>query len=296
MAKWILRVLIALVAVVIVAVGVVYGLSQQHLSRRVDVPQSTLAADLSSGDARRGAHVAVITECTNCHGVNLGGRLFIDDPALGTFYAPNLTRGAGGAASRYSDADWVRALRYGGAPDGRPLAIMPSRNLAELSDGDFIDLIAYVRSVPGVSNTTPPIRVGPVGRTLLATGKISMPADQIRAEKPTPSTVAPGVTVAYGGYLTRVGQCMDCHGAHLSGGHIAGPPSAPPAQNLTTTGHLGQWTFEQFKTTLRTGRRPDGSTIDSFMPWPEVAQMTDDELNAVYLYLKSLPARPTDTG
>jgi hypothetical protein len=49
-------------------------------------------------------------------------------------------------------------------------------------------------------------------------------------------------------------------------------------------------------TTLRTGVKPDGQQINKFMPWNWKGQMTDDELKAVWAYLKSLPALPTSTA
>ena len=297
MLKWFLRALIALVLLVILAAAVVYAMSQRRLTQRVTVPQEALSVHLAGGDVRRGAHFATaIAECMNCHGSNAGGRLFVNDGALGTYYAPNLTRGPGGAAATFTDADWERALRFGAAPDGRPLLIMPSRDFAELSERDFADIVAYIRSLPPVTNTTPPPHVGPVGRFLFAIGQLRIGAEEIHRDAPAPSTVQPAVSVAYGRYLARIGGCMDCHGAHLSGGHLEGAPSDPPAQNLTRGGDLGHWSFEQFTRTLRTGRRPDGSSLASFMPWPQVGQMNDDELRAIFLFLKSVPPRQSGTG
>jgi len=292
MLKWALRVLIAIVVLVVAAVAVVYALGQYKLSRTVTVPQSALAEQLAQGDPKRGAHlVTVVMRCTTCHAANGGGALLLQNFALGTIYSANLTRGPGGIG-QFSDADWVRALRFGGAPDGRPLIVMPSRDFAELSHGDLTDTVAYFRSLPPVSNTVPPPRLGPLAVAGVALGMFHPDADDIRKDAPTPSNVSPAVSVAYGRYLARVGGCMDCHGAHLSGGHM---PDGAIAPNLTRSGDIGHWTFKQFTRTLRTGRRPDGTRLAKQMPWPEVGQMTDDELHAIYLSLRSTPPGPSGT-
>jgi len=37
----------------------------------------------------------------------------------------------------------------------------------------------------------------------------------------------------------------------------------------------------------------DGSAINPFMPWKSFAKMTDNEIIAIWLYLKSVPPKPT---
>jgi len=93
-----------------------------------------------------------------------------------------------------------------------------------------------------------------------------------------------------GRYLADIAGCHGCHGTGLSGGPVAGPPGLPPASNLTTAG-IGDWTEADFVRAMRNGRRPDGSSLDPFMPWEVFGKMTDDELHALWLYLRSVPAR-----
>ena len=62
--------------------------------------------------------------------------------------------------------------------------------------------------------------------------------------------------------------------------------------NLTPGGELQGWTEEMFINTLRTGVTPSGHQLDNqYMPWKQSSQMTDDELKAVFLFLRSLPAK-----
>jgi len=108
-----------------------------------------------------------------------------------------------------------------------------------------------------------------------------------------PASVPREPTAAYGRYLANVAGCHGCHGYGLSGGRVAGPPGLPPARNLTrdvATG-LAAWTEADFTRAMREGRRPDGAPIDGFMPWRQFRRMTDDELHALWLYLRSAPPR-----
>jgi len=236
-----------------------------------------------------------VTNCIECHGSDGGGGPFITDSAMAVLNAPNLTRGAGGVGAQYSDTDYDRALRRGIRPDGTRLIIMPSWGYAALSDSDAASIVAYVRTLPPVDRATPRVRLGPVGRILVATHKLRFDATRIADEGPPPPPPPPMMQVEYGKYLTRIGGCMSCHGAHLSGGHLEGPPDVPPASNLTPTG-IGAWSAPMFMITLTKGRDPLGHDLHPFMPWRTIRNMTDMELEAIYDYLKTVPPRETGNG
>ena len=72
-----------------------------------------------------------------------------------------------------------------------------------------------------------------------------------------------------------------------------GPWGISFAANLTPdkeTG-LGSWTADTFKKAMRTGRHEgEGRPILPPMPWYGLAPMTDDDLNAIFAYLRSIPA------
>ena len=74
---------------------------------------------------------------------------------------------------------------------------------------------------------------------------------------------------------------------------FVGPWGISYAANLTpdsATG-IGAWTEEQFMNTLRNGKHlGNGRPILPPMPWPDFGKKTDDDLKAVFAYLKSLPA------
>ena len=99
-----------------------------------------------------------------------------------------------------------------------------------------------------------------------------------------------GPTLEYGRSLANVGGCTGCHNPSLSGGPIIGaPPGTPQAANLTPGGR--SWTLELFRHTLRTGERPGGGQLSDFMPIRYTKLMTDDEIEAVWRYLVSVPAK-----
>lgn len=300
MSTWIRR-LVVLAAGALGAIGVagagVYGITSVQLSRDYDVPVAPLTIAYDSASVERGRHVAIaIAKCVDCHGADFGGKVIVEDPGLGRIVAPNLTSGVGGIAN-YTDVDLVRAIRYGVRPDGKPLVFMPSYEYVYLTDADLAAVVAYLRSLPPVDRTWPGSQIGLMARLLYVAGRLDalVPAAMIDREEMRPDSVVPGPTAEYGAYLSMVGGCSGCHGPGLSGGRIPGtPPDFPPATNITPAG-IGSWSEEDFFVALREGRRPDGSTIDPRMPWAYTAQMTDDEIRALWLYLRMVPPRKTGT-
>jgi len=283
-----------IVGLIAVALGLVYWQSGLRLQRiyAVTVPPVRVTDDAAA--IERGRHIAATRGCVDCHGQDLAGAKVIEDPAMGRLYGSNLTRGAGGLPAGYSDADFVRAIRHGVAPDGRGLFLMPSGDYAHFTENDMNDLVAYVNSVPPVDRPSVPLAIGPVARALLLAGKIRLAADEIDHASLRPDDVAPAVTVAYGRYLAA--GCTGCHGANLSGGRIEiGPPDWPLAANLTphASGRLAAWTEADFLAALRTARRPDGTAINPVMP-RAFGQMNDTELRALWAYVRTLP--PAATG
>jgi cytochrome c553 len=286
------RALAALIVVVIVLVTVVYLRSNSILHRSFAVKVSRPSVPTDSAAIAAGRHLAITRGCTSCHGEDLGGAVVINNSAMGVVAGPNITRGRGGLGD-YSDENFVRAIRHGVASDGHGLFLMPSGDFANLSDADFGDLVAYVKSVPPVDRENTPIRLGPVSRALLVAGQIKLAADTIDHSDLKPDAVAPGPTAAYGRYLAV--SCTGCHGSNFSGGRIAaGPPDWPPAANLTpsSSGRLAHWTEADFVTALRTKRRPDGTEINAVMP-SAFGQFSDTEMTALWNFLQTLPPAPT---
>ena len=118
--------------------------------------------------------------------------------------------------------------------------------------------------------------------------------------------LADDAQIARGKYLVSITGCSDCH---TPGGMMGAPDmkrylggadvgfSIPGegvyvGANLTPdadTG-LGKWTADQIVTAIRKGKRPDGSDLSGVMPSASFANLTDDDVNAIVAFLKSLPA------
>lgn len=286
--RWVLRILGVLLVLVVVAVAAIWLLSGRALGARYAVSPEAVTIPTDSAALARGQHLGTaIGKCVDCHGIDLSGQAMAMGP-VGTFTARNLTSGKGGLGNR-TDADWVRSIRHGVAPDGRALLFMPSRVYTALSNADMGALIAWVKSMPPVDNELPPSKVGPIGRLMLATAPERLiSAGLIDHAAPIPAPIPAGPTPEYGRYLAVSGGCTFCHGDNLKGGLKDGPPGTPLSADLTQTGPLGQWTEADFTKALREGVRPDGTNINPFMPWRLARLMTDEEIAAVWAYLKTV--------
>jgi hypothetical protein len=103
--------------------------------------------------------------------------------------------------------------------------------------------------------------------------------------------VAEGVTAEHGAYVAN--SCIGCHGPLLAGGKIPGtPPDWPPAAKLSPGpgSALDRYpTAEQFMAMLKTGQRPDGSSVSKVMPFETLRELNEVDVRALYLHLRSLP-------
>jgi mono/diheme cytochrome c family protein len=279
----------SIVALILITLGVIYYLSNQDLNTHYAI--DPVALDIPEPDSAtlaHGEHVARVRGCMGCHGDNLGGEVMSDDFAIGHISSSNLTSGAGGIGSTYSDEDWIRAVRHAVAPDGRPLKIMPSHEFIELGRQDLAAMIAYIKQVPPVDWAPAEDRVGPMARALyvLTPGFPLLEHSKIDHSLPLRDAPTPAATAEYGQYM--VVSCYGCHGTDLVGAS-AGPPDTPRSGNLTK---LQSWSEDEFVRAVREGIRPNGDTLHAFMPrWTSA---TDTELAAVYLYLQSLEPIDSD--
>ncbi len=287
-------VLVSVGAFGLMAAGTVYGVSTSALTKTFDAPLRDVPVATDSATLARGAHlVTAVGKCVDCHSADFGGKVFIDDPALGRVSATNLTAGRGGVLAQYTDAELARAIRHGIKRDGRGALIMPSDDWITLADEDVGAIISYIRSMPAVDRELPPTELRAVGRTLLTVGQLPIiPAERIDHSITARVSMPIDSSVAYGKYMADVGGCTGCHGPGLSGGKIPGtPPDFKPASNLTPDG-IGRLTDTELESVLRTGRRPDGSELDALMPWRYTALLTPVEMRALIRYLRTVDAKP----
>lgn len=243
--------------------------------------------------------------CGNCHtplgpegfvaDQELGGRLVEENEAF-TAYAPNIT--PAGAVGGWTDAELARAIREGLRPDGSLIGPpMPYAMYRGLSDEDLAAVVAFLRTLPPVENEVPKSEY-----------RIPLPP----AYGPPVTSVAapaPGATAEYGAYVAGpLAHCMECHtpmgpqgplldSALGQGGFVfRGPWGESVASNLTShPDGLADYSDAEVADMIVKGVRPDGSAMMPPMPYPFLARMTEDDLGAVILYLRSLPPLP-DAG
>ncbi|HEX5631961.1 MAG TPA: c-type cytochrome [Gemmatimonadales bacterium] len=279
-AGWMLRLSGWFALLLISAVAVTYISSERTLRARHDAPYPDVAVPSDSASLARGAHLATVLGCPACHGRDLGGNIFFDEPGVARLVAPNLTRGPGGRGAEYTDQELARALRFGVRRTGQVLFVMPTAEFHSLSDADLGAVIAYVRSAPPVPSTMPPTHIKWLGRVGIATGKYLPSREYLHLAAPRPEATPTGVTVEHGRYIAHA-ICSECHDPE--GEVTKAPKGKPPHMNV-----LSAYDVEGLKRATREGIAMDGRKLDQSMMRPErVGQLTDDELAALQLYFRS---------
>ena len=280
----------ALLGVVLLAVAglvaVAWWKSDQALARTYTVNDPPLSMSRGAATLAQGAHLFATRGCSDCHGADGSGKLAVDAGPVGKLIGPNIT--SGGVTRSMSPDQIAAAIRHGVKPDGHPMIFMPSGDYHDMGDSDTAALVAYVQSLPPSAHDPGATQIRPLGRVLYLFGKFPMiPAESLDHAPRARATPAVAATVEYGKYIAQ--GCTGCHGSNFAGQHVPGtPPAFPDAQNLTPA-NIGAWTNEDFRRALRTGKRPDGSAINEFMPWRTFAKLSDVEIDALWAYIHTLP-------
>lgn len=282
--KWTALVVGGLAVLLVIAGAALWWAGSANIDQTYDVAVADLAIPGDSLALARGAHLAGIYGCRDCHAQDLTGTVMEEEGPV-RIVAPNLT--PAGVGARYDAEDWDRAIRHGVAVDGTALFAMPSAAYHGLSDADMADLIAYLDRLDPIDADLPPMKHRALGR-VLAAGPMDPGAGVVTG--PTrPTGPAPGATVAYGEYIATT-ICAYCHGDRLEGKEGLAPGS-PYAPDLAP---VGTWPRELFHEVMTTGTLPGGRQMDpAVMPWTMSARMTEAEREGVRLYLATL-ADPRD--
>jgi len=280
-------------------------------------PAPELRVEATAEKVARGRYLANhVSVCVDCHSERdwgyfsgpvahgtegQGGERFGEEMGLpGTLYARNITPAGVG---EWSDGELARAFTTGVTPDGRALfPIMPYPAYAQLSDGDVEALVAYLRTLPARPNRVPE-------------RELHFPMNLIVRTIPQPREPQPAVDrsdpVAYGRYLVTIAGCAECHtmadqgkkrdDMTLAGGfEFQMPGGVVRSANITPhpeTG-IGRWSEDGFVARFKSfageaARIPleDGS-VNTPMPWTLYAGMEEQDLRAIYRYLRT--AKPVE--
>ena len=210
----------------------------------------------------------------------------------GHVVAPNLTPDEATGSGTWSDDALARAIREGIGHDGRALFnVMPYEGYRHMPDEDLASVIVFLRSLPAVRN--------PLPKT-----EIIFPVKYLMRSVPEPVTqpvAAPDLSdpVKRGAFLVTMAGCKDCHtpldkgepipSLELAGGQVfEGPWGRVASANLTPDpSGIPYYDETLFLQVIRTGyvrARP----LNQIMPWRHYGGMTDDDLKAIFAYLKTV--------
>jgi len=269
-------------------------------------PLTARKFDATPQRLERGRYVAELSGCGGCHsqhdwnthgapvipGAEESGQ-WLNMPDLpGHIVAPNLTPDPQTGAGMWTDDQLARAIREGIGHDGRALfPMMPYQGFRQMSDEDLASIVVYLRSLPPV-------------RSQLSKTEIIFPVKYLIRTVPEPVTTPvaspdPSDRVKYGQYLVTIGGCGDCHtpqergqpvaGFEFAGGWLMrGPWGEVTTANITPDpSGIRYYDEALFIQVLRTGY-VKARKLNSFMPFGSYKNLTDDDLKAIFAYLRTV--------
>lgn len=259
-----------------------------------------------------------VAVCADCHStrdysrfsgplvegtVGKGGFEFNEEFGLpGKFYAKNITPAG---LKGWSDGEIFRAITEGVNKDGEPLfPLMPYLTFGKMDKNDVYAIIAYMKTLQPIENNVPESKPKfPVNLIMR-----SMPQKSEFRNIPDKSN-----TKEYGKYLTDIAGCNDCHTQQVDGEfqmnkYLAGGQEFKlsggvvlRSSNITpdVESGIGGWTKEMFIQKFRsysksnfTPQEVKQGEFNTIMPWTFFANMTDEDLGAIYDYLRSIVSIP----
>lgn len=270
--RWIVRGLLALVALALLAVVIVYAGSEWVIRQGHAVPSVNIAIPKDAASVAEGARMARIANCRDCHGANGEGKVLFEAPMLGRIAPPSLAK----AAATMTDAELARAIRHGVKKDGSSLFIMPTYALGHLSDEDVGRIVAWIRTLkPGPKDSQATMSYGPLGRALILAGKLPPMASAATLSQPT----RPANT---GRYIADF-ACLACHKLDRDGTMEDGKTRVPALAPM-----VAAYDPAKLKRLLRTGvgTRPDHGLM-SVVARESFFVLTDQEIDQIQAYLKA---------
>lgn len=218
----------------------------------------------------------------------------------GRLFARNITPAGIG---EWSDGEVFRAITAGIAKDGEPLfPIMPYTSYRHMSSDDVKAIIAYLRTLPAKEGES-------------RKSELNFPLNLVARMIPKPyeeqTKPAASDSIAYGKYLTRIAACHSCHTQHDSqgnpvpGNEFAGGEPFPEKAGIIRSANItpdpetgmGNWSKDYFIERFKTYQKPEMQEIPmreglnpTVMPWYAFSGMTEDDLGAIYDYLRTVPA------
>jgi mono/diheme cytochrome c family protein len=311
--KKVLKVLGMIVGAAVVAV--VAFLTYFNLKYPDVDPAPMITVERTAERLARGKYLAHhVTVCIDCHSTRdwtkfsgpvisgtegKGGEEFPE--AVGTLVSSNITPAA---IAQYTDGELLRAFTVGVTRDGRAMfPLMPYPMYSKLTEADAYAIVAYTRSLSPIENK---VKESTLNFPLNFIVKTIPQGSFNPSSEPDKNNPA-----EYGKYLTTIAACEACHtprddkGQNLPGMTLAGgnafpfPGGTVRALNITPDNEtgIGNWTKEDFLARFRSFIAPEAmeatlapTDFNTPMPWTMYAGMTDEDLGAIYEYLRTIPA------
>lgn len=311
-----MRKLIVLAGICTMMIGAIYF---SACNNNKSEPQATNNEDSVKKVLERGAYlVNNVAVCLDCHSKRdwtkyagpvvpgtegMGGEVFdqkLFDAMPGTVYAKNITPDPETGIGTWTDDEVLRAMTQGISKNGDTLfPIMPYANFNHMAKSDLLSIIAYIRTLKPIKNSI-------LARQLMIPISMAYPAPALQPS--VDANVAPPETdrVKYGEYLITMADCAGCHTPFVKGqpdfsrAYAGGNKFNPEhfkvvAANITpdsATG-IGTWNEERFLNKFLPYREEkayshDPGKLNTIMPLVVYAGMKDDDLKAIYAYLRSI--------
>ena len=298
---------VAIVLIVVVGVGAVKVFGPRAFLGPRSRPLTSRTFEVTPARVQRGEYLANSIGCLYCHsphdwtkrdtpilpGMAGAGQQLPYTDLPGKVFAPNLTQDKETGAGNWTDDMLARSIREGIGHDGRALfGIMPFAHYRNMPDEDLASVIVYLRSLPPVRNPLPQ-------------SELIFPVNYIIRNDPKPITspvAAPDVSdpVKRGRFLVNLTGCTDCHtpvdshhvpiaGLEFSGGQVLHAPWGTVASANLTPDPSGIPYYDEamFIKAMRTGT-VGTRELNQTMPWSALGRMTDEDLAAMFAYLKTL--------
>ena len=261
----------------------------------------------AQGDARRGQYLSKAGGCVGCHtavtkdpkdAIPFAGGRALKTP-FGTFYGPNITPHPAAGIGKWSEADFIRAMREGHRADGASyFPAFPYPSFTKITDTDLRDLWAYLRSLPPSGRASQEHELGLLYRWRFTVGFWRW---LYFTPGPIPPDPKRSAVLNRGNYLVdALGHCGECHTPRNSMGgpkrerYLAGTAEGPEGKAVSniTPARLKSWSDEELRGFLQTGMTSDGDvTSDTMMEvvTNTTSQLTPADLDALIAYLRSIP-------
>lgn len=270
--KWFKRLLLGILALLVLGVITIYVGGEIVINRTYEATARNLLTSSRPDVMIEGERLARIYGChEGCHGRNMEGTVFFDEPFLARIIAPNLTR----AVDQYSSSELEAIIRQGVKPSGKSVLGMPSGSFSFLTDNDLSSILAFIDSYPNSDNDAGASSIGFLARLGLLTGKYEPGAAQVRSLQ---DEYGPGASSSMerGEYLAMT-ACSECHGLQLEGGF--GP-------NLVIA---KAYDLEAFVALMKEGQSIGGNELElmSQISQRRFVHLTDREIESLHEYLQS---------